>query len=149
MKPAASSGAAPRGLTAMGIFLMFGMCMATLAAITLTWPGTPLDQAWRLNPDAYARLAPIGKTAGPLFFLLAVVLALAASGWLGRRLWGWCLATALIAIQALAGIVNLFLGSILEGLTGAVLASALVFYLLRASVRSAFSSGTRRRQSPP
>ena len=45
--------------------------------------------------------------------------------------------------------VNLFLGSILEGLTGAVLASALVFYLLRASVRSAFSSGTRRRQSPP
>jgi hypothetical protein len=140
MKPAATSSAAPRGLTAMGIFLTFGMCMAGLAAATLTWPGTALDHVWKLNPHAYARLAPIGRTAGLLFFLLTVVLALAAAGWHGRRAWGWRLATFVVAAQLLGDIFNTLTGHWAEGLFGVTAASALLVYLSQQSVRSAFTS---------
>jgi hypothetical protein len=59
-----------RGFTATGIFLFFGAFMAGLAAITLLSPGTPLDELWVLNPIAYKRLAPLGRTVGILFLLL-------------------------------------------------------------------------------
>jgi hypothetical protein len=50
----------PRGFTAIGFFLFFGAVMATFAATTLLWRGTPLDRLWALNPTAYNRLAPLG-----------------------------------------------------------------------------------------
>ena len=43
----------PVGLTAMGIFLLFGAFVAFLAGTTLVWPGTVLDLMWDLNPHAY------------------------------------------------------------------------------------------------
>jgi hypothetical protein len=99
MKSSASGNDTPRGLTAMGIFLAFGVCMALLAGITLSCPGTPLDRAWRLNPEAYGPLRLLGRAGGFLFFGLALVLELAAAGWFRRRRWGWLLATVLIAFQ--------------------------------------------------
>lgn len=113
--------------------------MASLAATTLTWPGTPLDTAWKLNPPAQVRLRPLGTTAGILFVTLAFALALAAIGWFRRRRWGWMLATIVIATQVLGDIVNAASGNLLQGLVGATIASALLFYLLRPAVRSAFS----------
>ena len=73
--------------------------MAGLAAITLLSPGTPLDELWVLNPIAYKRLAPLGRTVGILFLLLGAALATAGIGWFRRRLWGWMLAVTIIAIQ--------------------------------------------------
>jgi hypothetical protein len=122
----------------MGIFLVFGTCMALLAAGTLTWPGTPLDQAWKLNPHAQIRLRPLGTTAGILFFLLAFALGLSAFGWFRRRRWAWLLATLLIATQVLGDIINAASGNLLQGLVGATIAAALLFYLLHPAVRSAF-----------
>jgi hypothetical protein len=74
------------GISAVGIFLFFGMTMASVAGIALAWPGTFLDHVWRLNAPAYARLAPLGKTAGMLFLVLPVTLTVAGIGWF-KRLW--------------------------------------------------------------
>jgi len=52
------------GLTAMGIFLMFGAAMADLVAVTFLWPGTFLDRIWRLNLAAYRQLEPPGGKVG-------------------------------------------------------------------------------------
>src|SRR5271163_4213354 len=79
----------PRGLAAMGIFLVFGACMASLAGLTLALPGTALDRIWLLNPRAYKQLAPLGKEVGIPFLLLAAALVAAAAGWFKRRVWGW------------------------------------------------------------
>jgi len=131
----------PRGLTAMGIFLIFGACVASLAGLTLAFPGTAIDHIWILNPRAHQQLAPLGKEVGILFLLLAVALANAAAGRFKRRIWGWRLAVALIATQIAGDLVNAFSGHLIEGGIGVVIASALLVYLLRTQVRTAFSTG--------
>ena len=134
----------PRGLSVIGVFLLFGALMACLAGTTLVWAGTALDRAWVLNPGAYKELAPFGKAVGILFLLLGAALAAASIGWFKRRLWGWRLAVAIIAIQVLGDLVNVFLGRVLEGGIGVTIAGALLFYLLRAKVRSVLEGdGTR------
>lgn len=130
----------PVGLTAMGIFLLFGAFVAFLAGTTLVWPGTVLDLMWDLNPRAYQRLAPFGRVAGIPFTLFGMTLSVAAIGWFKRYLWGWRLTTAIVAIQVLGDLVNVVLGRIVEGGIGATIAGALIFYLLGSPVRSAFGS---------
>jgi len=135
---------APLGLTAVGIFLIFGSLMAALAGSSLVWRGTALDRMWALNPRAYKGLTPLGKMAGIAFILLGLMLAVAAMGWFKRCLWGWRLAVGVIAAQVLGDLVNIFLGRIVEGGIGTSIAGALLFYLLRDPVRSAFSPNESR-----
>jgi hypothetical protein len=112
--------------------------MASLAAITLLLPGTPLDRAWGLNPTAHKQLSPLGSKVGIPFLLLAVLLVLSGVGWFRRRLWGWRLAVAIIATQVLGDIVNVVRGDLLRGGTGAIIAGALLLYLLTRRLRVAF-----------
>jgi len=128
----------PRGFSAMGVFLFFGATMAALAAITLLWPGTPLDHAWALNPRAHKELAPLGPPAGAAFLVLAAALALAGTGWFRRRRWAWWLATAIIATQIAGNLVNLVLKRYLEGAVGITIAGALLAYLLSRNIRGVF-----------
>ncbi len=131
----------PRGVTALGIFLLFGAVMASLVGMTLVWRGTTLDRLWTLNPRAYKELAPYGKAVGIPFLLLGVTLAVAGMGWFKRRLWGWRLAVGIIAVQVLGDLVNAFMGDLVRGGVGFVIAGALLVYLLRPEVRTAFESG--------
>jgi hypothetical protein len=132
------AGSAVLGIRAMGIFLIFGGSMASLAGIDLVWQVTALDRMWALNPSAYNELVPFGKAAGFAFILLGMILAVAAIGWFKRRLWGWRLAVAIIAVQVLGDVANVFLGRRVEGAIGAIIAGALVVYLFQDPVRSAF-----------
>lgn len=125
----------------MGIFLLFGTCMASLAGLTLALPGTAMDRIWILNPRAYKQLTPLGKEVGILFLLLAVTIATAAAGWFHRRVWGWRLAVAIIATQIAGDLLNIFLGHVIGGGIGVVIAGALLLYLLRAEVKAAFAVG--------
>jgi len=127
-----------RGFTAVGVFLLFGMSMASLAGATLVSRGTFLDGIWLLNPSAYKQLVPLGRSVGAAFLLLAVALGAAAVGWFRRRLWGWKLAVSLIGIQVIGDILNLLRGDFVRGPTGIVVAGALLIYLLRRDVKGTF-----------
>ena len=131
----------PRGKTAIGIFLLFGAVMASLAGATFLWRGTGLDRMWTLNPRAYKELSPLGKVVGIPFLMLGVLLAVACMGWFKGRVWGWRLAVAIIAIQVLGDLVNASRGDVVRGGVGFVIAGALLVYLLRPQVRCAFASG--------
>ena len=128
----------PRGFHLVSAFLFFGMWMALLAAYLLAFPGTPLDRSWALNPQAHVQMAPFGSTLSVAFIVLAFLLLAAAVGWLKRRYWGWLLTVLIIATQVLGDLVNLLRGDWLRGLTGVVIASALLFYLVHPRVRAAF-----------
>jgi hypothetical protein len=132
-------GFKPAGFVAIGIFLFFGAITASLAATTLLWRGTVLDRIWALNPSARAQLAPLGGIVGILFVLLGVALATAGIGWFRHRLWGWRLAVAIIATQVLGDVVNCIRGDWLRGGIGVVIAGALFLFLLRPTIRAAFS----------
>ena len=132
----------PRGMTAMGIFLLFGATMASLAGTTLVWRGTLLDRMWTLNPRAYKELAPFGKALGIPFLLLGSTLAVASIGWFKNRLWGWWLAVAIIATQVLGNLVNLWMAHYFEGGIGVAIAGTLLLYLFRADVKNVFMAGT-------
>jgi len=127
------------GFTAVGIFLFFGAIMASLAATTLLWRGTPLDRLWDLNPMAYKQFAPLGGTVGILFLLLGAALTTAGIGWFRRRRWGWRLAVVIIATQVLGDVVNCVRGDLLRGGTGVIIAGVLLLFLLQPKVRATFA----------
>ena len=130
-------GPKPRGFTAIAVFLFFGAVMASLAATTLLWRGTPLDRLWALNPMAYKQLAPLGRIVGILFLVLGAALITAGIGWFRRRLWGWRLAVVIISTQVLGDVVNCVRGDWLRGGTGVIIAGALLLFLLQPRVRAA------------
>ena len=123
----------------MGVFLFFGVVMATVAGVTLVWRGTFLDHLWVLNPSAHNQLSLLGAAAGVAFLLLGLILAVAGVGWFRRRFWGWAFAAAIIAMQVLGSIVNAARGDFLKGSVGFLLSGALLYFLLRPKVRAAFA----------
>ena len=125
-------------MTAIGIFLFFGAFMAFFAGTTLVWQGTFLDRIWELNPRAYAQLRPLGKMVGIPFLFLSYALAQAGRGWVKRQIWGWHLAVFIISVQAAGDLFNAIRGHFFEGLIGVAIASVLLLYLLRPSVRAVF-----------
>jgi hypothetical protein len=127
------------GFTVIGIFLFFGAIMASLAATTLLRPGTALDRLWALNPTARGQLASVGRLAGLLFLLLGVALAAAGIGWFRRQLWGWRLAIVIIVTQILGDVLNCIRGDWLRGVTGVIIAGALLLFLLQPRIRATFA----------
>ena len=127
------------GLTAMAVFLVFGAAMATLAGITLLFPGSFLDPVWRLNPEAGEQLRQLGHGIGIAFLGLAAAMIAASIGWIRRRFWGWALAVIIIASQVLGDLIDALRGEFWKGAVGVVIAGALLIYLLRSNVRSAFA----------
>src|SRR5579862_3553325 len=122
----------------MAVFLVFGATMATLAGITLLFPGSFLDPIWRLNPEAGDQLRQLGRGVGIAFLGLGAAMVAAAIGWIKRRFWGWALAVIIIASQVLGDLVNVFRGEWLKGAVGAAIAGALLAYLVRPAIRGAF-----------
>ena len=129
------------GLTAMAIFLFFGATVATLAGITLLFPGSFLDPMWQLNPEAGEQLRHLGGWIGIAFLGLGAAMIAAAIGWIKRRFWGWALAVLIITSQVLGDFVNALRGEWLKGAVGAAIAVALLVYLVRRNVRDAFRGG--------
>ena len=130
------------GLTAMAVFLVFGAVMATLAGITLLFPGSFLDPIWRLNPEAGEQLHQLGRGIGIAFLGLGAAMVAAAIGWIKRRFWGWALAVIIIASQVLGDLVNAARGEFLKGAVGVVIAGALLVYLIRPATRGAFEKNS-------
>jgi hypothetical protein len=57
----------PAGWLAIGIFLLVGALMATIAGITLILPGTFLDPMWALNKTGHAGLVSMAKPLASYF----------------------------------------------------------------------------------
>jgi hypothetical protein len=112
--------------------------MAALAGTILIWPGTMLDRLWSLNESAHAELQKAGSYIGPLFWALSITLIAAAIGWFRQRVWGFRLTVAVLCTQVIGDLVNLIRGDLLRGSAGVLVAGALLLYLLRSEIQTAF-----------
>jgi hypothetical protein len=137
-KSALAAGSKTPGFTAIGVFLLFGAVMASIAATTLLWRGTILDRVWALNPTAYKQLAPLGGMVGIFFLALGAALVAAGIGWFRHCLWGWRLTVGIISTQVLGDVFNCIRGDLLRGGTGVIIAGALLLYLLQPRIRAMF-----------
>src|SRR5271163_2499707 len=126
------------GLIAMGAFLLFGATTATLAGFMLLFPGTILEPLWKLNPMAGEQLHQLGPAMAIAFLAFGAVMVVTAIGWMKRRFWAWALAVVIIASQVVGDLANAIRGQYLQGAVGVVIAGALLIYLLRPKVRTAF-----------
>jgi hypothetical protein len=126
----------------MAVFLVFGATMATLAGITLLFPGSFLNPIWRLNPEAGEQLHQLGRGIGVAFLGLGAAMVAAAIGWIKRRFWGWALAVIIIASQVLGDLANALRGEFWKGAVGVAIAGALLAYLVRPVTRCAFKKNS-------
>jgi hypothetical protein len=138
----------PPGMAAIGIFWYFGAMMASFAGLTLMWPGTVADRLWELNASGHVQLLLLGRKVGFGFFLLSIILVFAGIGWFQRRTWGWTLAVIVLMTQVLGDLVNAWMGQFARGITGAIIAGALMFYLFRQEVRNAFGKAGGHNEPP-
>ena len=86
----------PAGVTAISLFFVFGTVMSGLAATMLLFPGSALDELWRVNPHAREGFTSMGMWAVLLMLVVCLACATAAIGlWRCAR---WDHLTALIIL---------------------------------------------------
>lgn len=134
----------PIGFVPLGIFFFFAATMASLAAVTLGWPGTVLDKAWELNKTGHAQLAPLGRILALPFGVLALVALVAGMGWFKRRRWAWIVGVSGIAINCVGDVINMTFGEFWKGMVGVVVAGLLLLYMTRSDVRGYFPRSRNR-----
>lgn len=112
-------------------FFAFGATMCSLTIILLIFPGTALDSAWRLNPDAHLAFQSLGKAAVLLMAGVGTACAFAAIGmWRGTR-WGVRLAVGILAVNIRGDLFNAFVRHDLRTLIGLPIGGAMIVYLIR------------------
>jgi hypothetical protein len=129
---------APVVVTALGLVLLAGAACAGLGAWSLAYPDSPVNAVWSLKPDARHDMLEWGPLAIGGLVAIAVLTARAGLGLLTRHRWGWRLALMLVALNLLGDLVRAYLGHMVAGLTGAVIAGTLCVLLLRPPVRQLF-----------
>ena len=124
-------------------FFAFGATMCSLTLILLIFPGTQLDSAWRLNPDAHLAFQSLGKAGVLLMAAVGTACAFAAIGmWRGTQ-WGVLLALGILAVNILGDLFNAFVRHDLRTLIGLPIGGAMIVYLLRCSLLRARSRSLR------
>jgi hypothetical protein len=130
----------PAGLIALTGFFAFGALIASVTAIALLLPGSSLEPMWHLNPQAHAAFLGMGVWALLLMVAVAGACASAAIGlWLRAR-WGHRLALVLLTVNLVGDATNAVIRGDLRTLIGLPIGGALLAYLLRAGVRSQFTT---------
>lgn len=127
----------PHGITALGLFFVFGAVMSGLAAVMLLSPGSALEPLWRLNSCAREGFAAMGLWGVLLMVTVCLVCGMAALGVLRCRRWGYWMALAILSINLAGDTANAVIAHDWHTLVGLPIGGAMIVYLL--SKRNAFT----------
>jgi len=126
------------GITALSLFFLAGAVIAAVAAMSLAFPGGPVEPMWRLNPRGHQGLVALRGWGIVGMGLVSLGCAAAGIGLWLRRPWGLVLAIAILVVQLGGDILNVLWGTEPRALIGVPIVAALLVYLTTASVRSVF-----------
>ena len=120
---------APLGLRLLALFFGFGAFMCALTIVLLVFPGTGLDVAWRLNPQAHR----LFQTLGPLCILLMAAVGsscgAAAIGLFRGARWGRLLGLVILSANLVGDAANAILRHDYRPLIGIPIGGAMIVYL--------------------
>ena len=138
----------PFGIGALSAFSLLGAVMAGVSAISLAFPGSPLEPMWRLNPRGHQGLARLHGSAVLLLAVVSGACVVTAIGLWRLRRWGHAFAVAGLSIQLAGDVLNVVSGREPRAVVGIPIVSALLVYLNRPRVKSAFAGGEALESSP-
>jgi uncharacterized membrane protein (DUF2068 family) len=108
----------------------FGAVMCALTVVLLLFPGSRLDQLWKLNPEAHSFFRSIGPVAVLFMAVLGAACASAAIGLARGARWGRWLALIILAINLVGDVANAALRHDSRSLIGLPIGGAMIIYLL-------------------
>lgn len=129
----------PLGIAALTVFSFVGAGLAGVAAISLAFPGSPLEPMWRLNPRGHQGFASMHGWAVPLLAGVSGACGIVGIGLWRRRRWGYAIAVAGLSIHLVGDIVSVMSGTEPRAIIGIPIVMAVLVYLSRPQVRSAFA----------
>ena len=105
------------------------MCVLTIAL--LLFPGTALDELWRLNPDAHAVFQAIGVWSIATMLLVGTACLIAVIGLWRGTLWGTRVAILILVVNMIGDLSNALANYDFRTLIGLPIAAAMIVYLAR------------------
>jgi hypothetical protein len=129
------------GVTALSLFFVFGTAMASVAALSLAFPGSLLEPMWRLSPRGHQGLVRLDVWGVVLMVATSVGCGVSALGLWRRHRWGYAVAVSLLVVQLAGDILNVVFGTEPRAIVGVPIVAGLLLYLSRASIRATFRSG--------
>src|SRR5262245_28417128 len=112
-------------------FFAFGAIMCALTVGLLLFSGGPLDPLWRLNPDARVAFESLGRWSFVIMVMVGTGCLVAAIGLWRGALWGTRLALAILAVNIVGDIMNVFFRQDYRALIGVPVGAAMIFLLAR------------------
>jgi hypothetical protein len=131
----------PLGIAALSVFSFVGAVLAGVSAISLAFPGSPLEPMWQLNPRGHQGFARMHGWAVLLLAGVSGVCGIAGIGLWRRRRWGYAIAIAGLSMHLVGDILSVVSGTEPRAIIGIPIVVALLVYLSRPHVRSAFAGG--------
>jgi hypothetical protein len=119
-------------------FFIFGACASGLAAFTLSWPGTPLDHIWVVNPQGHAGMAALGWLAVVGMAVLCTIMSATAIGLFSRHRWAWWSAAVVLTVNGLGDAAAVFIRRDPRSAIGVPIAGLILWWMTRPQVRAQF-----------
>jgi hypothetical protein len=121
----------PLGIRLLAVFFAAGALISLTTAVSLLWPGGPLEPMWRLNSRAHEGFAHLGRWAVVLMVVVCAACATAARGLCRRTPWGRRFAAGVLVVNLVGDASNAIYGNEPYSAVGVPIAAALILYLLR------------------
>ncbi len=128
----------PGGVTALGLFFLFGVLMSGLSAVSLLTPGGVLEPIWLIKPQARVGFASLGGWAPVLLIVVCAVCAGSAYGFFTGKRWGYRLGVALLVANGIGDLGNAVFGTEPAAWIGVPIVALLLVYLSSRRVKTWF-----------
>lgn len=119
----------PLGLRLLAIFFGFGAFMCALTIVLLLFPGTALDVAWRLNPQAQRWFQSLGTLSILLMAVVGSSCGAAAIGLFRGARWGRVAGLVILLANLIGDAANAILRHDYRTLIGIPIGGVMIAYL--------------------
>src|SRR5581483_104243 len=115
--------------------------VSAASAVSLFWPGGPLEPMWRINPRARQDFAALGMWSPILLGLLSLVCLAAAIALWRRTRAGYRLVLAGLSVNLVGDLLNVIVRRQFAAGAAVVVVAAILGYLMTRPVREYFAGG--------